>query len=302
MAYATATMNVTLEKRVSDIRQRIETTLSNDRLEALKILDELQTFSLGRHLILHSSLNGYWTRYCVADQAMNRKTALRDGLGELEDFILNRAPTMQATQERFEIFQRETQVILHDEMTVASIPCGFMDDLLSLDYSQTSNIRRVGLDIDPESVEGALANAKTYALKAEAYIGDAWDLRVYAKQFDLITSNGLNIYVDNQEHELELYRSFASALKPRGWLITSFLTSPPSMDRNSPWQIIDRAAVLRQKIIFSDILNANWRVFRNEAQMRELLALAGFEVLKVSYDRQKLFPAVVARSRLEQLH
>lgn len=295
-------MNVTLEKRASDIRQRIEKTPSYDRLEALKILDELQTFSLGRHLILHSSLNGYWTRYCVADQAMNRKTALRNGFGQLEDFILNRAPTMQATQERFDIFRRETQAILHDEISIASIPCGLMDDLLSLDYSQTANIRRVGLDIDPELVEGALANAKIYALKAEAYLADAWNLRAYAKQFDLITSNGLNIYVDNQEHELELYRSFAAALKPGGWLITSFLTPPPSMDRNSPWQVIDRAALLRQKIIFSDVLNANWRVFRSEAQMRELLALAGFEVLNVSYDRQKLFPAVVARSGLEQLH
>ncbi len=233
---------------------------------------------------------------------MNRKTALRNGFGQLEDFILNRAPTMQATQERFDIFRRETQAILHDEMSIASVPCGLMDDLLSLDYSQTTNIRRVGLDIDPESVEGALANAKIYALKAEAYLADAWNLRAYAKQFELITSNGLNIYVDNQEHELELYRSFAAALKPGGWLITSFLTPPPSMDRNSPWQVIDRAALLRQKIIFSDVLNANWRVFRSEAQMRELLALAGFEVLNVSYDRQKLFPAVVARSGLEQLH
>ena len=298
MAYATATMNVTLEERVSDIRQRIETTLSCDRLEPLQILAELQTFSLGRYLLLHGSLNGYWTRYCVADQAMNRKTALRNGLGQLEDFILNRAPSMQATQERFEIFRQETQTLLHEDITVSSIPCGFMDDLLNLDYSQTSNIRRVGLDIDPESVEGALANAKTYALKSEAYIADAWDLRAYAKQFDLITSNGLNIYVDNQEHELELYRTFASALKPGGWLITSFLTPPPSMDRNSPWQITDRAAAVRQKIIFSDVLNAKWRVFRSEAQMRELLALAGFKVLNLSCDRQKLLPTVVARSGL----
>ena len=165
MSYVTAKINLTLEKRVSDIRQHIETTLSGDRLEALQILAELQTFSLGRHLLLHCSLNGYWTRYCVADQAMNRKTAYRNGFGQLEDFILNRAPTMQATQERFEIFRQETQARLHDGMTVASIPCGFMDDLLSLDYSRTSNIRRVGLDIDPESIEGALANAKTYALK-----------------------------------------------------------------------------------------------------------------------------------------
>lgn len=299
MAYVTAEMNATLEKRVSDIRQHIETTLSGDRLEALQILAELQTFSLGRHLLLHGSLNGYWTRYCVSGQAMNRKTALRDGFGQLEDFILNLSPTMQATQERFEIFRRETQARLHDQMTVASIPCGFMDDLLSLDYSRIPNIRRVGLDIDPKSIEGALANAKTYALKSEAYIADAWDMRTYAKQFDLITSNGLNIYVDDREHELELYRSFASALKPGGWLITSFLTPPPSMDRNSPWQIIDRAAVVRQKIIFSDVLKAKWRVFRSEALMRELLALAGFEVLNVFYDRQKLYPTVVARFGVE---
>ncbi|MGR8981384.1 MAG: class I SAM-dependent methyltransferase [Gammaproteobacteria bacterium] len=297
MNSVTHTNNVSLEKRISHIQARIKarTAASFDMADALQVLTQLQAFPLGQHLLMHGSLDGFWTKYCVADQAINRKTVSSHKFCQLEDFILNQAPTMRATQERFDIFRQVTQPLISDSITAASIPCGLMDDLLSLDYSKAPNARRVGLDVDPNAVKGALANATAYGLTAEAYLADAWDLFAYSKQFDLVTSNGLNIYLPDPKKETALYRSFASILKPGGYLITSFLTPPPDLDRNSPWQIMDPAAALKQKLIFIDVLEVKWQVFRTESQIRKTLASVGFKVRNVIYDHQKLFPTVLAQ-------
>ncbi len=96
-------------------------------------------------------------------------------------------------------------------------------------------------------------------------------------QFDLLTSNGLNIYVPDHEQEVALYRSFAGTLKPGGFLVTSFLTPPPGSGQPSPWRDINMLVLMRQKLIFGDVIGVKWRNFRSEDQMRELLKSAWLE-------------------------
>ncbi|CEO17198.1 hypothetical protein RMONA_04060 [Rickettsia monacensis] len=50
----------------------------------------------------------------------------------LEIWILYHAPSIKATQERFKIFQKILQDKLEDGMQFISVPCGTMDDLLTL--------------------------------------------------------------------------------------------------------------------------------------------------------------------------
>ncbi len=76
--------------------------------------------------------------------------------------------------------------------------------------------------------------------------------------YDIITSNGLNIYQPNDEKLIDLYKKFYQALKPGGILITSFLTPPPSISTESTWKNFDLSDALKQKVLFSDIIQVNW--------------------------------------------
>lgn len=255
---------------------------------------QLPAFELGRHLLANKSLDGYWTQYCVVEHPKNRDLPTHP----LEAFFLNQAPTILATQERFTIFRNQLQQRLKGGMVIASVPCGYMDDLLDLDYRDATNVTLVGCDIDTKSCTGTRENAAQHGLThvTEIHCMDAWDLGSrFPGKFDMLTSNGLNIYVPNPAKEQALYANFAQALKPGGWLVTSFLTPPPQMDAASPWQDIDPQALALQKTLFSDVLGVTWQNYRMPQVMENALRQAGFGNIEIHYDRQHLFPTIVAQ-------
>lgn len=47
-------------------------------------------------------------------------------------------------------------------MVLASIPCGLMEDLLSIDYGKLENIRLIGVDLGTEFIILGEYNAKKY--------------------------------------------------------------------------------------------------------------------------------------------
>nr|WP_238400285.1 class I SAM-dependent methyltransferase [Legionella bononiensis] len=170
-----------------------------------------------------------------------------------------------------------------------------MDDLLSLDYSNKTNINLVGIDLDNGSIELAAQNAVKYDFKNVSFlIKDAWNLGIES-QFNLITSNGLNIYESDDEQVTLLYKQFYNALKNKGILITSFITPPPKFNSQSTWKNINSDDALKQHALFNDIIQANWQTYRTEDQTREQLNKAGFDVLDIIYDSQGIFPTVIAR-------
>jgi hypothetical protein len=116
------------------------------------------------------------------------------------------------------------------------------------------------------------------------------------EQFDLLTSNGLNIYEQDDRKVTQLYKTFYTALKPNGVLVTSFLTPSPWLDPTSPWEmnIINQSDLLRQKIIYSYIVQPKWQAYRTETKTIEQLKEAGFRDVQIIYDEYKMFPAVLA--------
>lgn len=98
--------NFNLKDRLSALKQR---SIQRGDLPdipvdiQLKWIDELQEFELGRFLLMHRGLNGFWTDYILQHPDHPMKA-----LSGMEDFILNRCPVVLATQERFKIFKRET--------------------------------------------------------------------------------------------------------------------------------------------------------------------------------------------------
>jgi hypothetical protein len=93
-----------------------------------------------------------------------------------------------------------------------------------------------------------------------------------------------------------LYRQFFGALAPGGFLVTSFLT-PPVLDPQSEWDLarVDREALLLERIVLADVLNARFSAFRSSAATIAQLASAGFEDLDILWDNLRIFPTVVAR-------
>jgi SAM-dependent methyltransferase len=266
----------------------------------LELLTALGQFAFGRHLIQRGDLNGYWTHYAITHPQQGRLTGLNSEnkpFTSIESFLLDSAPAALATQERFDIFKKETQKRLYDGVSLASIPCGFMAELLTLDFSQVSDFSLCGIDIDPEALRHSQQIAASRRLENHCTFlqKDAWD-STDKEVFDIITSNGLTIYEPDHQKVEDLYRQFYSALKPNGCLITSFLTPPPIPGTKTEWDLsaVDAHHALLQKIIFSDILEAKWQVYRPEELVKSLLLQVGFSRVEIVYDKAHIFPTAIA--------
>lgn len=258
--------------------------------ETLHILRQLSQCGIGQFLLKNKGLDGYWTAY------ITQITPDQEYANEEERWLVCEAPIMKSGRERFGIFQQKTQKYLQNDMTLASLPCGLMDDLLSLDYSGLNGIKLVGIDKDQRSLKLAALNAErcNKGISTSFIERDAWDLGVF-EEFDLITSNGLNIYAPNEEKVILLYKEFFKALRSGGTLITSFMTPPPALSNESSWRSMDPEAPKKLSAIAIDIVQGKWQFYQTEKQVRQHLAQAGFRIVEITDDIQGMFPTVVAK-------
>lgn len=266
----------------------------------LELLDQLQQFDFGRFLLQNQGINGYWTHYMLTHPWFGRKTGKNNRgqpLSTLEEFLLDRAPIMLATQQRFEFFLKENQKQVSNDAKLACIPCGMMGELLYLDFKPIERIQLIGIDYDPEALNDArsLAEKKKLAHYLQLNQGNAWQLSS-ENEFDLISSNGLTIYEQDDEKVTALFRQFYSALKPGGKLVASFLTPPPSFTDQCEWNMshINQNDLLLQKIILVDIIQAKFQFYRSTQQTRQQLESIGYKNIQFIYDDAKIFPTVVA--------
>lgn len=258
--------------------------------KTLEIFSKLQKFELGKYILENKGLNAYATQQIIFPKEKHLIS------NDIEYFLLYQSPVVLATRERFDVFQRESTKIVADYKKLASIPCGLMDDLLGLNYRGVKELSIVGVDLDFESLHLAAKNIAGYAHR-DIYIDlvqrDAFNLNCL-EQFDLICSNGLNIYEPSRFRLLQLYRQFYKALKNGGKLITSFLTPPPTAAADSPWQNFNLEHVMLDKAIFADIIGAKFLNFCSAESFTELLNESGFKNMEIIYDKQKIFPTAVA--------
>lgn len=268
-------------------RIRSAPSLSIPTEQALEWVEDLAGFELGRFLLAHRGLNGYWTAYIILHAPK------RSNLTTMEDWLIHKCPVIRATRERFHIFRKHLQALLRDNVSVASIPCGLMDDLLGLDYSVFKGIKLTGIDLDTDSLAAAQENASLHGHTNVSFLHkDAWALELHGA-FDLITSNGLNLYAKSTDKVIALYQSLFDSLKPGGTLVTSFLTPPPTLSEASPWRDVPRDDALKQAILLGEIVGAGWQRFYTEAETRAQLESVGFGVEAIEYDAQAMFPTVV---------
>jgi len=263
--------------------------------QQISLLEELSTFELGRFLLENRGLNAYWTHQMVTYPP---GAAWTRSLSDLEYQIFEKLPVVLATRERFGIFRQQVQAMLRPGLALASVPCGLMGDLLLLDYDRQPDITLVGIDLDQHALNNALVLAKERGLadRLSLHCEDAWTLRLNS-EIDILTSNGLNIYEPDDLRVKALYHSFFYGLKPGGTLITSFLTPPPTLSAESPWNFteIDAESITLQHILFVRIIEAKCSAFRTHAQTAAQLEDTGFVNIRFIDDRARMFPTVIAR-------
>ncbi|MFR9730637.1 SAM-dependent methyltransferase [Saccharopolyspora sp. MS10] len=276
-------------------RLRAADRLIMDLDEELSLLAGLQEFPLGRFLLRNRGLNGYWTSYIFRYEPGTPTES------DTEFWLLNRS-LLSGARERYQRFRTEISRSITDGAVLASLPCGVMDDLVRQDYGDAPGARLVGIDIDEESLRLAKENAASrgWGDRTDVVLSDAWELGIDS-EFDLLVSNGLNMYEPDPGRLVALYRNFARALRPGGRLLLSFLTPPPP----PPWEAPERAGewqrygiaehdLRRELALFGDIIQAKYLNFVSEADTRAQLAEAGLEVESVGYSDGGVLPIVSA--------
>jgi len=278
-----------VEARVRQMGDLPEATVE----QQIELLKEFASLDLGSFLLKNHGLNAYWTHKLVT---YNPETA-DNPKNEIEFQIYEKLPVVLATRERFGIFRQHLQGLLKPGLSLASVPCGLMGDLLLLDYRDQHGISLIGIDLDSDALSGAHEEAKQYGLTANLSLHqeDAWHLSL-KEEVDILVSNGLNIYEPDDNRVTELYRSFFNAIKPGGKLITSFLTPPLTLSAESSWNMteLDPAMLSLQSVLFVRLSEAKWSSFRTHEQTKDQLQNVGFTDITFIDDRAGLFPTVVA--------
>lgn len=294
----------TIEAVLQKITNRIESFGDKPYVTVkrqLELLKELSEFDFGRFLLQNQGVNGYWTHYMLTHPWFGRKSG-KNNRGEsfspLEHFLLDRAPTMLATQQRFEIFLKQNQQQVKNHAKLACVPSGMLGELLYLDFSDINQIELVGIDYDVETLQDAesLAHKKQLSHFLKLIEKDAWKMN-FSNEFDLLSSNGLNFYEPDNNRVTDLYRCFHQALKPNGKLVTSFLTYPPTLTDSCEWTMskINQEDLLLQKILFVDIIQVRWQqCYRSTEETKQQLTDAGFNAIEFIYDDAKMMPTVLA--------
>lgn len=282
-----------LDQLIQEAHARIDNYQGTEisKPEMRLMLEQLLAHPFTLSIFTGKGLDGEATRLIIGGMPGETNSIVR--------WICDKAPAVLATRERFGIFRTKLQALLHNDAELASVPCGVMDVLLGLDLQSVRNVRFTGIDLDARSLELARKNAITKGLDgiSSFHKSDAWQLSAFAGRFDVITSNGLNIYEADDARVTALYQEFFKVLKPGGTLVTSFLTPPLALG-GTTWKNVNMLDAAKQRILFGTIIGVNWQNFRTEQTTRAQLEAAGFVNVEITYDTQGMFPTVIAKKPL----
>ncbi len=281
---------------------------NKNRDELLARLEQFSQFELGRFFIkTKGALSGFWTQYVILGYTEHEIK------NPLENWILNNAPVLLATRQRFKIFQTLLMKHIEANSLVCSVPCGLGDDCFTLDLPpEKAEVRFVGIDFDAVTLNLAKESVLKLGVKnkCEFFKEDAWELPNVLPielrgKFNVLTSNGLNIYESNNDRVVDLYKCFYECLAPGGVFIGSALSCPPTMDeksevKKSEWDMtkINLKDLGMQKLLFIDMLGATWSHFRASKETIEQLNKVGFTDVEIHWDVAKIFYSFEARKPL----
>lgn len=290
---------------MSNLSHESFSTLKESDAEILRRIDGDQTLlmeykklketSLGQFLIKNRGLNGLWTDRVVNYNLISKHE--RNKYSNYDKYLLGLMPCFIATQERFGFFKRELERLATKyKLKALSAPSGLLPEFYNIESSRIITLDALDIDeINHEYISDKyksnpllnkinFINSNIFSFNRENY-------------YDVIVSNGLNIYIEDVFIIEKMYKIFYSSLNVGGTLITSFLTPPPSLtSEGEVWEMskINQDNLNKQKLIFGDILNISWFNYRSENEFLDILKNIGFINIRVIWDQQKMFPTVIA--------
>lgn len=205
---------------------------------------------------------------------------------------------MRSTQERYQVFKAEIKKGLKNNIQIASLPCGLMNDVLSQNFEGIKNFKLIGIDLDEACLEQAkaIALSKGLVYNTEFTKQDAWSIS-YQNQFDIFISNGLNLYVDDDSKVTNLYERIYNSLKPNGVLLTSTLSPSPEMSNESDWilkNISDEGKKLNN-FLSEYVITFSKNQFRSVKHICQILEKCGYRDFDVNLGTYGIFPAIIAK-------
>ena len=283
------------------IRKRLFDSIedSKERERLLDLLEDFARTPFGASVLQNRGFSGYWSDFIVRYPYEIKEKGVHDDGRALSDFerqMFETFPSLIATQNRHQIFMEVIKKHCIDGAVIGSVPCGLMTELVAQRF-ETKDIKLMGFDLDAKVME----RAKAYAQKmgklpyCEFVCADAWHLPI-ENELTLLVSNGLNVYVREEEQLLGLYASFYKALRPGGSLLTSYMPYPKRGNEECEWdlEVIDKKALRLQRDLFITLAQANFAYYRSYAETKSQLEKVGFTDVKVIYDKFKMFPAITA--------
>lgn len=199
--------------------------------------------------------------------------------------------------ERFHSFQSVMRELIVNrqitsDSTIASIPCGLMRELLTLDY-EGERPHIVGVDKDPLSLAASKELAKELAIShVEFYLKDALFLGPI-RSVDVIVSNGLSVYLDDAEL-LDLFQQFQGSIRPGGYFLTTHMT--PEAEWNPEHATEENLQFHRD--FFRNIVRGRWLShLRSIDQVCAMLDEAGFDIVEIRPGETGIFPIYLTRRR-----
>ncbi len=285
--------HVDSEESKAETLARIKKNLEKTGMEYLySIAEEMAESPYALELMRLGGLNGPLT------DAMFQNMEGQPGAKASEnpaDQRLITSPLVQAVRHRFQAFQAFMHRLLHSGAipptgTIASVPCGYMRELLTLDFTDCQP-RIIGIDKDPTALSGGKRLAKALGLNnVDFFHKNALALGAI-ESIDAIVSNGLNIYLSDKE-VLQLYQQAFGSLKSGGYFITSHLT--PEEDWN--FSQIDEQELEVERNFLQHIVGARWLPFhRHHTTTKRQLEGIGFEVMDITFDPACRFPVFLTR-------
>ena len=280
-------------KSIVEAKQEILTRIKHNKI-VLEVFENLLRSKLGVFLIVNRGLNGYWT-----DKIVNFPSYSEIEKEKYTDFdkYLMTMPIFMATQQRFLHFKKAIQDISRSKMiNVLAAPCGVLPEFYN---AENKNINYIdALDIDKENF--SLIEEKYRESKDKSKIRFInLDLLKFDKKntYDLVVSNGLNLYISNIDILNKMFSILFNSLKANGYLITSFLSLPAVLSDKSPWDMekINLDLLAHQELIFKEILNVSWANYQSFNEFKALLREIGFQEIRIIWDVQKMFPTIIAQ-------
>ena len=292
-----------VDKVVTQLCRRIEQAGEQSDItiqEQIDMVHQLAQFGMGRYLLLHRGLNAHWSRYLKLLYPQKQRALGVNLDGEpftpMERWYLE-SPPAQASQECWQMCRQVLQKQVHDYTTMASVPCGALDDLLELDFASHRHVGLVGVDIDAEALCLAEDNARDHDLIQQVQLrqADAWNLNT-RNQWNVVTSKGLAGYEPSFKRLLQLYEQFYLALKPTGVLVTNlWMPYDGKLKPKISLTLKEQKELKRFSLLTRHILQVKWSQIMTQGQMSDLLQRVGFTDIRFSPTTNGLCALVTAK-------